>query len=480
MLGPLNPHRFTADVSLSRYPATINPEKKESSMVNISSAQVTGTPFDGFLKYQNYSVEIEQNGSTQSYQGGFVHGPGHHTAAVAAFAFDEEMNPYPILKSGDTRLARSERGESYVKDGFIAGRMDKEGAESSKIALAEIAEEVGGEVLADTFRPLGNKVSPTMPFESTESDAYYLAAVQITGDPAGDGGEMEVADLIGAKILSANEAIEAMDNGEVSEGSRTRTMFGRGFDVIGYLPQLKVYVHDHPDLLKKYTTLGLGAVSDLRNPAIASPFPDHKPVGEKLTAQINDVVSTRRNEISLGSGHFMIDATTRHAVKDNGEVTQVGAEFPNQYLKLSYDRAKVATYYWDPDRGPMIQMSPQVRPILAFAPDSPDVVRLDVQDVQVSRDSNEATKLSGARQLGQASGASAGQSDLYYQFWAKEIEKPNHPEREGYLALSKCIELCRNGQGDAQTEALLERLANDLDWIPNLGMSVNAAKRLKG
>ncbi len=442
-------------------------------------ANITDVPFDGFLKYKNYEVGVTQDGVTQSYQGGFVYGPGHHIAAIAAMVFDEQLNPHPILKTGDTRLSRADRGKPYVQDGFVAGRMDHAGASSSKIALSELAEEVGGEVVPGTFRPLGTAVSPTMPNESTESDAYFVAAVKISGNPYGDGGSMEVTDLIGPKIMTPREAIAATDRSEVSESSRTRTLLGRGFDSIGFVPQLDVYVHDHPKLASNFDTLGLGDVIDIRAQLQPSAIPQPRPRAESLEAMVNDVVTSSRKDVMVSSESLMVDAKTHHAVNKNGVITTLESEFKNQYLHLDYDRAKVGTYYLDPERGPMLAMTTQARPALAFAPESPKVMRRDVADIKISRELEIDEQLpEGARSLGSPSGASAGQSDLYYHFLAQVVSPPKAEESADYVTLSEALTLCRQGDGDSQTEAFCERLADDLGWIPNLGMSVDQARAL--
>ncbi len=455
--------------------------QKESSppQDQVVKAEVTDVPFDGFLKYKNYSVDVQLGEHISNYRGGFVHGPGHHISAIAAFVFDRQLQPHAILKTGDTRLARAERNEPYVLDGFVAGRMDKKGAESSKIALAELAEEVGGEVVPGTFSPLGKDLSPTMPAESTEADAYFMAAVKVTGDPYGDGGEMELTDLIGPKVASPSEAIRAMDSGELSESSRTRTMYGRGFDAIGYVPQLGAYVQDHPELAQKFDTLGLGPVMDIRKKLEGNELPEERPKGTNLESRVNDVVATTREETIFDSETRMVNAKTRHAVNENGTLTTLDKEFPNQYLQLDYDRAKVAQYYMDDKLGPMVAMTSQARPALAFAPESPNVVRKDVGDIKIERDKEISEQLSGnQRVLGAPSGASAGQSDLYYHFVADEVKKPQDPAAAGFVPMAEAIKLCRTGHGDTQTEALLERLSDDLEWIPNLGMTVEQAKAL--
>ena len=450
----------------------------------VVKAEVSAVPFDKFLKYKTYEVGVSTQLGVQTFKGGFVHGPGHHISSIAAMAFDEAMNPHPIFKSGDTRLSRSERQEPYVMTGSIAGRMDKEGANASKIVLAELAEEVGGEVVPGTFLPLGKAVTPTMPFESTEADAYYMAAVNITGTPYGDGGSMEVVELIGPVLTSAQEAIAAMDNGSIAEGGRARAMFGRGFDAIGYIPQLGLYVHDHPQLAERFDTLGLGAVMDPRAMVQGSKLPEAPPKGTSLEARINDVAYSRREETVLDSESKMIDATTSHAVNEGGTITTLETKFANQYFQTDYDRAKVAVFFLDPEKGPMIEMTTQVRPALAFAPESPRVVRQDVTDLKIGRDGDAASQLSeqfkgSVFELGSKTPASSGQTDLYYHFAACQVEPPtDSSDRAAFIPLAEAIRFCRDGHGDAHTEALCERLADHLDWVPNLGMSVDEARRL--
>ena len=260
LLGPVNP-RTTVNITDPMWDEAAVSKVSEAPAKPSESAEIVEVLFDKFLKYKTYKVKAVMFGKPEVLKGGFVHGPGHHSAALAALIFDKNDKPYAVLKTGDTRFSRAERGEPYVLDGFVAGRMDKEGASIAKIAVAELAEEVGGEVLGDTFRPLSEELSPTMPQDSTECDVYFMALVKILGKPTGDGGKMEVPELIGAKVLPLAEALNRFDSGAVSDGSRARTMYGRAADAIGYLPALDVFVQDHPKLLERYKTLGLGELA---------------------------------------------------------------------------------------------------------------------------------------------------------------------------------------------------------------------------
>lgn len=442
----------------------------------VIQAQELDLAYDGYLKYRTYRVTIA--GEPEPRVGGYVHGPGHFVSAIAALAFDLEKAPYCVLKTGDTRLSRSERGEPYVLHGMVAGRMDKEGAAASKIVLAELAEEVGGEVVEGTFLPLGLEPTPTMPWESTEADSYYLAAVEITGTPYGDGGAMEVVDLIGPLMLSVSEAFAAMDRGDIAEGGRARTVYGRALDRIGYLPELGVFAHDHPRLLGRFDTLGLGPAEDLRDRVGGSPIPEPQPRGESLESRINTVVCATREEHAVDGHCRMVSATTRHAVREGETLTELGQPFLNQYLQIDYDRAKIARYALDPERGPMVEMLAQAHPALAFAPGSLQVVRRDLADIVVARDKAVLTQLKARfggepKLLGEKTSASSGQCDLYYHLAAVEVEPAAH-----FVPLAEAIALCRADQGDSHSEALLQRLAHRLGWIPTLSMSLGQARQL--
>ncbi len=441
-------------------------------------ARLTGLPFDGYLKYRTYEATFGDH----SLVGGFVHGPGHFVAAVAALAFDLEGRPYPIFKTGDTRLSRAERGEPYVLHGIVAGRLDKAGASAAKIVLDELAEEVGGEVVPGTFLLLGASPVPTMPFESSEADVYHLAAVKITGKPYGDGGAMEVVDLIGPLMLSPDEARVAMDSGQVAEGGRSRTMFGRAYDALGYLPALDLYVSDHPQLSSRFDTLGAGQVLSFAAEAVRGEIPEPPAPGETLEARINHVVCETRAVCDLDSDQRMIAARTWHAVTEGEAVTPVRNAFPNEYLQLDYDRVKVGRYFVDAERGPMLEMTLRMRPALAFAEPPLAVGRLDVEDLQVRRGRPllEQVPVEGdLLELGSATSASSGQCDLYYSFLACRVKAPeSDSEGENFVPLSEAIRLCRRGHGDAHTEAFCQRLADHLAWIPGLKMSAAEARQL--
>lgn len=433
--------------------------------------------FDGYLKYRSYKLTL----GAETFEGGFVHGPGHFVAAVAAFAFDGAGKPHPIFKTGDTRLSRHERGEAYVLPGIVAGRLDKEGATAAKIVLDELAEEVGGQVLEGSFVPLGSAASPTMPFESSEADFYHSAAVRITGKPSGDGGAMEVVDLIGPLILSPDQAQELMNSGLLSEGGRALTMFCRAYDALGYLPQLDLYVHDHAELLARFDSLGLGLPRDPREQSVCGEFPLPQATKESLESRINHVVCDSRRVQELSEFQRLVAAVTRHAVKTDDQVIGLPDSFPNEYLQLDYDRAKLGRYFVHPESGPMLEMTQQRRPILALAEPPLSASRRDVHDLALQRGINPLQQLSEwtgeLTMLGQPTSASSGQSDLYYAFVACRIDPP--ADRSTFVTLSEAIVLCRTGHGDAHTEAFCQRLAQHLGWIPNLGLSVKEALRLR-
>lgn len=493
----------------------------------VVTADLRSTLFDKFLKYKTFRVALRDG---QAYQGGFVYGPGHHSSAMAALVLDARGLPYAVFKSGDTRLGRATRNQPYVATSGIAGRWDHQGHSAGEIVLGELSEEVGGQVVEGTFRRLGDQLSPTMPFESTECDDYFMAAVEITGDPYGDGGLMEAVGLIGPSFYSPAAAIAAMDSRQIFDAGRARTMLGRAWDSIGFLPQLGLYVQDHPRLRARFTTLGLGEPWDIRGIARGGSVPVVSPGhSDDPRSRITTVSVDKASNIELGGGARMVDARIRHAYYSHdpfffaspqlerlceqatGEwksapeanLVALGPDFASQFLQLDYDRAKVAVYY-NSDQGPMVEMVPQARPALAFAPGSPPVVRRDIRDILVEKAGREELPTETPAQserrrlfldssirglegklpgqifvLAAANGASSGQSDLFYHYLGCRLDRAPDGGVEHFLPLAQAIELCREGQGDSQTEATLLRLADAEDWIPELGMSRHDALALR-
>ncbi len=445
------------------------------------AARETGALFDKFLHYRNFELEVQRPGFVEKMPVPVLHGKGHNCAMVGAYTLDAQGQPCLVLKAGDTRLSRLLRGMDYAMPGFVGGRMDHDGAGFAKIAMSELPEEVGGEAVPSTFRRLGAMLSPTMPLESTEADAYFSTLTILGAKPSGDGGGMELPAMLGAHVVSARDGLRQMDEGKVVDSGRARTTYGRTFDAIGYLPSLGVWVQDHPQLLGRFDTLGLGPVNDPRGQArMADP---------RVTATpppVNSVEYLSREEVDLGQGARMIDAETRHAVDGVG----VEAPFANQVMTLPYDRAKVVEFVLDPVRGPLISMSSRERPVQAVkglllgaecdtAQENCDYLRRDVLDLKVDRsvnaDSCVSAQLGAGRlmRLAEPSLASSGQSDMAYHSYALEVA-----QAEDAVPLAEALLMCRTGQGDANTEAALLRLADRLGWIPGLGMSVEQARRL--
>lgn len=489
----------------------------------VVSAELESAPFDKFLKYKTFRVALSHG---QTYQGGFVYGPGHHSSAMAAIVLNPEGIPYAVFKSGDTRLGRATRNQPYVATSGIAGRWDHEGHSAGDIVLGELSEEVGGQVVEGTFRRLGDQLSPTMPFESTECDDYFMAAVEITRDPYGDGGLMEAVGLIGPSFYSPSAAIAAMDSRQIFDAGRARTMLGRAWDSIGYLPQLGVYIQDYPELKGRFSTLGLSEPWDIREKARGGPIPAPRAHHDDPKSRISTVFVDKASNTELGSGARMVDARIRHAYYRNnpsffaspslerlceqatGEwrsppdanLVALDPDFASQFLQLDYDRAKVVVYY-NSVHGPMVEMVPQARPALAFAPGSPLVVRRDIRDLPVPKAQRDGEAIQGQapmqgafsdpsvgalkealpgelRVLAQANGASSGQSDLFYHYLSCRLDGPPDQGNEHFLPLAQAIQLCREGHGDSQTEATLLRLADAEGWIPQLGMSQSHARAL--
>ncbi|MBT9582816.1 hypothetical protein IV102_05675 [bacterium] len=441
------------------------------------SARQVEAPFDKFLKVRIFELLTASGPQTVR----IVNGPGHDCAAVAAIVLDPQSQPYMVMKTGDARVCRVMRGDSYLKLGCVAGRLDKEGASAAKIGLAELTEEVGGEVVANSFRPLGEWLSPTMPGESSEADADFFSLIRLNSSAQGDGGGMEVAGLIGPVFLSFQEGFAAMESGTVGDAGRAMALYRRCADSIGYVPELAGWVYDHPGLMERYHTLGLGQPVDPRPGALSARVPDDF-VPHGAAAEIEGAAWISRQDVALPEG-FMVDGQTVHTAHGKA----VGAAFANQLLILEYDRAKVVDYFEDEKRGPLVRFAASPRPAMAVkglllrgeqrrgGKENLELFRLDVEDVKIRRDRPLEEQLAGPlHELGQPCGASSGQSDLYYHFCARRHSVAG----ADWIPLGQALELCRTGQGDGQTEAALIRLARQLKWLPNLGMNVEQARAL--
>lgn len=443
--------------------------------------RLVDTPFSKFLQYRIFEV-ITPTGPQRV---GILNGPGHDCAAVAAVVLDPEARPYMVLKTGDARISRVMRGEPYLKLGCIAGRLDKEGAHAAKIALAELAEEVGGEVVDDSFRPLGQWLTPTMPFESSESDANFLSLVQLTGSAQGDGGGMEIEGLIGPVFLPFLEGFAAMEAGTVGDAGRAMTLYQRCADSMGYVPELQTWIYDHPGLLERFDTLGLGAPLDPRSAPRSERIPENF-VAHGPAAEVDGAAWIERQNHRLPKGS-LVEGKTVHTQRVG---QPVGKEFANQLLSLDYDRAKIVDYFIDPQLGPLVRFQAAERPVLAVKgsllyeeqrtpgwKENNALRRLDVEDIQVARGEGPPSK--DLEKLGEPCGASSGQCDLYYHFYARpHVELA--VDTQDWIPLSKALEFCRSGQGDSQTEAALLRLSRRLAWLPTLKMSVTQAQALTG
>ena len=444
------------------------------------SARELEAPFSRFLRVRTF----ELMGPDGPQKVTLVHGPGHDCAAVAAIVLDPSGRPHMVLKTGDARVCRVLRHDSYLKLGCVAGRLDKAGASAAKIGLAELSEEVGGRVEADSFRPLGEWLSPTMPYESSEADADFFSLIRLDASAQGDGGGMEVTGLIGPLFLTFQQGFQAMEEGRVGDAGRAMALYRRCADSIGFLPELDCWVYDHPRLRERYQTLGLGDPQDPRRPGRPAPLPpDFVPGGPQ--ARIDGSHWLERREVAVPDG-TMLDGQTVHTAQGQ----PIGVAFANQLLVLDYDRAKIVDYFVDSARGPQVRFAAQACPIFAvkgllLGPErqsgfreNDSLYRRDLEDVKIRRGVGVEEQIpGGVERLGAAYGASSGQCDLYYHLCARRVEPPS-PISEEWVPLGEALELCRQGQGDGQSEAALIRLARRLEWLPNLGMTVAQARSL--
>lgn len=466
LFGPVNPRQEVTFTSKWVTQGAIRPGEVEKK--NARTAEIEKTLFEGPLSYKTYKFETIVVGSPETYSGGFVHAPGHHLNAVAALSLDGEKRPLIWLRSSDLQASRLSRGEPYALPSVVAGLRETQGESGDLSLVAGLFESTGLKIVDGSARALGADITPTMPLESTECESYFLGVVHTFTPVRGSG-----ATVI---PLSVKEAWELFESGKVSDAGRAQALYGRALDSIGYLRSHDVYATDFPALKERFDTLGMGEVWDLRATQEGQAPP-------KLSGRVRPTREARESavviherKISLDHGE-MVESRLRGADSPSGRVAGASSEIEAVFLKLPHDRLKVAEYYLDEGAGPMVRLFTQVRAPLEFAPGKPRVLRRDVMDGPIERDLEFPGTLENTVELGRPTSASASLSDLYYRFGATEMETPAKPKGEGYVTLAEALRECRSGQGDAQTEALLLRLADHLRWNPNLGMSWESIDR---
>ncbi len=480
------------------------------------AASVGGKLWDGWLKVHSVDVTVTRGGVAETQALKLLQRPGHDSTHVETLRLHGDGPPTLVYKDGDTRPTAALRGTPYVATGIVAGSLDHDGVDAEATALQEIAEEVGGQ-------PLGRLVAlgapaPTMPVTdgpndvaSSESDHYWLGVLSSAqGEIKGDGSGHEVAGLLRPIDLSIAQALEKIDSGGIRENARARVALSRGLDKLAFVPQLNAWLRDLPPALQqRFDNLGLGATYDPATATTPSLPPQHDDApatprpplrNAHLAKQIDGVDLGDPKELALGGGSTMLGAHINHLA---GGVP-VGGALPLEALHSDFDRLKLAQYFVDPKLGPMVKLELAERPLLAakaaMTGSAEHAVRFDVTDLKVplpavtveggkakgadglvATAAAEALKAAGAalpgaklQVLSAPSYASPGQTDLRYHFLAAEVPAGG---AAGFVTLAEALRRCRAGTaGDANTEALLLRLADHLGWAPQLQMSVRDAR----
>lgn len=469
-------------------------------------------PFEGYLTVRRYAMMLKADGTDmpQATHCNVLSGPGHNVSLVAVLLMRPDGRFEVVLKAGDTRPARVLRGEPYVKMGTVGGRLDQPKLDAAAVARHEVQEELGATVVDGGLVPLGDMAVATMPAESSEADMYFVALARFDKDaamPQGDGGGMELVGLMRPIRLSVQDALRAMDEGKVGEGGRARTVHGRAFDRLGYIPALDRYVFDLPEALKtRFDTLGLGQAVDLRH--IGEEHAVQPPPTPAKAGSVNDVKLLDRVNTHLEEAALLVNARVSHAVRKNGDLTTVGDAFRVQFLHLPYDRVKLVVWTRDEKGGPKVLMEPTERLPMAIknlnltdefeGKEHTKLNRMDLlesrmhvgvehrRDVIVGLAEHAAEAIMMAHglagtptRIGGSVDASPGQSDMRYHLF--QVEVPAGVADQRFVPIAEAFKLCRrDGQADATSEALLLRLADHAEWIPTLDMSIEDAKKALG
>lgn len=341
------------------------------------NARLVDTLFSHYLCLRRFEVDGAETD--------VLSGPGHDVVVVTCVV--RQAGGYAfVVKQGDTRPARALRGWTYVREGLVAGRLDHEGSPPEVIARGEVEEEVGG-VVAGQPVELGELPVPTMPVLSTEADLYVVAGVRFApgARPKGDGGGMEVPDLLGFSARDPETIFQRIREGSFGEACRARVAFGRAFEKLGLVPAVPALAPadwgaattsrgskgaaSRPSGTEA-ETLGLGPVidparlffetseerssegtshraEDDREQGIGEAGPPSPPGSSPIDGAVLEI----RQEIPLKRppGRF-VATEARHAAR--GE--PVGPPFPVQILDAAFDEVEVVPYQLDPSGVPWV------------------------------------------------------------------------------------------------------------------------------
>lgn len=437
-----------------------------------AAAQIEAELFSGYMKLRRARATFQVEGTTQSERGLLLSGPGHDVVIVAAVMFDPVGQPHLVFKGGDTRPARTLRGEPYVKVGSIGGRLDHAGVGLGETAILELAEETGARVEGGAIWALSRVASPTMPELSTEADHYYAAVVHFPegARPTGDGGGMELTSVLRPVAYEAAQALAAIDAGVVGEGARARVAATRALACLGYLPLLGRFVDElSPTWRGRFDPLGLPRAERAALPKGPITFPP-------FTAPALGCTLEDRQVIDADDGLVFRDSLATH--RDSAGLA-LGAPYRVQFLHTPRDLVKVVRFAPDPIEGARVELTfrtsvPLAAKALALAGEWAGgealAVRSDVDQLELSpSDLAPAQRVAAhwpgrVAPLGVAADASPGQSDLRYHFYSVEQVRAS-----AGVPLREAIRRLRSGDGDAAAECALYRLADQLGYVPELG-----------
>lgn len=377
-------------------------------------------------------------------------GPGHDVAVVSCVLFLPDGGPPRFaVKRGDTRPARVLRNLPYVKHGLVAGRLDHEGVDARGIAAAEVAEEIGAELLGPP-EPLGAPMA-TMATASTERDLPFWVPIRITegSRPSGDGWGQELPELLGYDLWTMDQVLEAIRSGEIGEAARARVVFGRAFEKLGLI---SLGSSEDP-------TCGLGPVTRMRPewlaptpPGLSSPAPELQVDGARFDVEQERPVRDPAGRFLVGQGFHLSGGR------------EVAPPYPQQIIDLEEDEVEVLPYAGS---GAGLQVglrtAPTPRGLAArvAALGGPQPVFRSGLSGSTPRGSADAVAARLAREAGLGppepllvSEASPGQSTLCEHLYAAPAGAA-----DGLRPLAEALRLLRRDGGRARTEAAILEMA---------------------
>ncbi len=294
---------------------------------------------------------------------------------------------------------------------------------------------------------------------------------------------MELKGLMRPQVLSIEEALQGVSQGLFGEAARILVCLRRALHHLGYLPQLGCFAAElSEELAKKFQTIKSDGVDWRGYRQKGGPLPEEDPVA--LASQVTQAQYQVKSELKDSSGDRFLDLMAEHHTQSG---QKAGASYPAQVLDAKEDETIVLCYYQAaPGQEPLVKLGSRSYPCLTakdiLQGNQPQELSLPCLDSFMGdpglKNSAEIVTQNYPKQPKQhlfSCDASPGQSSLRYHLYAVPLPDSS----EGLVPLGEAIARCQKEGAEAATGAALWALADCLDWIVELGVSISDALKAR-